>query len=90
MQGAEAGGHQGSFHDHDDEPLPLLSLLDSIRRVTELPLVAAGGIADGRDIAAALAAGAAAAQIGSALMLADEAGTSAPHRQRSRARARRD
>ena len=80
VQGAEAGGHQGSFRDHDDEPLPLLSLLDSIGRVTGLPLVAAGGIADGHHIAAALAAGAAAAQIGSALMLADEAGTSAPHR----------
>jgi nitronate monooxygenase len=80
VQGAEAGGHQGSFRDRDDEPLPLLALLEAIRRVTELPLVAAGGIADGYDIATALAAGAAAAQIGSALMLADEAGTSPPHR----------
>jgi nitronate monooxygenase len=81
VQGAEAGGHQGSFHDHDDEPLPLLILLDAIRRVTELPLVAAGGIADGGDVADALAAGAAAAQLGSALLLTPEAGTSAPHRE---------
>jgi nitronate monooxygenase len=48
--------------------------------VTDLPLVAAGGIADGSGVAAALAAGASAVQIGSALMLAPEAGTSAPHR----------
>ena len=80
VQGAEAGGHQGSFRDHDDEPLPLHSLLDAVSRATDLPLVAAGGIAGGRDIAEALASGAAAAQLGSALLLAEEAGTSVPHR----------
>ena len=74
VQGAEAGGHQGSFHDHDDEPLPLLALLDDVARATEAPLIAAGGIASGGDVAAALAAGAVAAQIGSALLLAREAG----------------
>ena len=74
VQGAEAGGHQGSFHDRDDEPLPLLALLDDVARATEAPLIAAGGIASGGDIAAALAAGAVAAQIGSALLLAREAG----------------
>jgi nitronate monooxygenase len=55
-------------------------LLALVRRATELPLVAAGGIADGAGVRAALAAGASAAQIGSALMLTPEAGTSAPHR----------
>jgi nitronate monooxygenase len=80
VQGAEAGGHQGSFDDRDDEPLPLLALLDAVARATSTPLVAAGGIASGRDIAAVLRAGAVAAQIGSALLLAREAGTSAPHR----------
>jgi nitronate monooxygenase len=49
--------------------------------VTELPLVAAGGIASGGAIAETLAAGAVAAQVGSALLLATEAGTAAPHRQ---------
>jgi nitronate monooxygenase len=80
-QGAEAGGHQGSFHDHDDQPVPLHALLREIAEVTELPLIAAGGIATGADIAEARAAGAVAAQLGSALLLATEAGTSIPHRQ---------
>ena len=81
VQGAEAGGHQGSFHDHDDQPQPLIELLGSIRRTTSLPLIAAGGIATGRDIARVLAAGATAAQVGSALLLTTEAGTSTPHRE---------
>jgi nitronate monooxygenase len=81
VQGAEAGGHQGSFHDHDDEPHPLFELLGEIRPASDVPLVAAGGIADGHDVAAVLDAGAIAAQIGSALLLTTEAGTSAPHRE---------
>jgi nitronate monooxygenase len=85
VQGAEAGGHQGSFREHDDEPAPLLRLLDSAARATALPLIAAGGVAAGGDVAAALAAGASAAAVGSALLLTDEAGTSAPHRQALRA-----
>jgi nitronate monooxygenase len=80
VQGAEAGGHQSSFHDPDTTPSGLISLLQLVRRETDLPLVAAGGIATGRGVAAVLAAGAAAAQIGSALMLTPEAGTSEPHR----------
>jgi nitronate monooxygenase len=80
VQGAEAGGHQSSFEDADAEPIGLLALLQLVRRVTDRPLVAAGGIANGRGAAAVLGAGAAAAQIGSALMLAAEAGTSAAHR----------
>ena len=85
VQGAEAGGHQGSFHDHDDPPRPLIELLQSIRRKTGLPLIAAGGIATAGDIARALASGAAAAQIGSALLLSAEAATSPPHREALRA-----
>jgi nitronate monooxygenase len=81
VQGAEAGGHQGSFEDDGMEPRPLLALLDEVARAAALPLIAAGGIATAAGIAAALEAGAAAAQIGSALLLADEAGTSAPHRE---------
>jgi nitronate monooxygenase len=80
VQGAEAGGHQGSFHDHDENPRRLLVLLRDIGSATSAPLIAAGGISDGPDVAAALAAGAIAAQVGSALLLATEAGTSAPHR----------
>jgi nitronate monooxygenase len=80
VQGAEAGGHQSSFDDTDDPPLALLELLPLVRRVTDLPLVGAGGIADGARVAAVLAAGASAAQVGSALLLTPEAGTSAPQR----------
>jgi nitronate monooxygenase len=81
VQGAEAGGHGGSFDDTDEAPIGVLSLLQLVRRATELPLVAAGGIATGRGVAAVLAAGASAAQVGSALMLTPEAGTSAAHRE---------
>ena len=85
VQGAEAGGHQGTFHDHDDDPQPLHALLDSVGRSTGLPLVAAGGITSGADLAGALAAGASAAAIGSALLLTTEAGTSQPYRHALRA-----
>ena len=81
VQGAEAGGHQGSFTNNDEEPRPLLALLREIGSATALPRIAAGGIADGRDISAVLAAGAVAAQMGTALLLATEAGTSPAHRQ---------
>ena len=80
VQGAEAGGHQSSFDDTDDPPLALLELLPLVRRVTDLPLVGAGGISGGAGVADALAAGASAAQVGSALLLTPEAGTSAPQR----------
>lgn len=80
-QGIEAGGHRGTFEDIDGRgELGLLSLLRLARAVTDLPLVASGGIADGSGLAAVLAAGAAAAQIGTAFMRCPEAGTSAPHR----------
>jgi len=81
VQGAEAGGHQGAFENQDEEPRPLRALLGEIGAATALPRIAAGGIADGHDVSAALAAGAVAAQVGSALLLATEAGTSQPHRQ---------
>ena len=80
VQGAEAGGHQGSFDDTDEAPIGLLVLLQLVRDATHLPLVAAGGIANGKGVAGVIAAGASAAQIGSGLMLTPEAGTSAPHR----------
>ncbi len=80
VQGSEAGGHQGSFDDTDAAPVGLLALLQLVRDATHLPLVAAGGIANGEGVAGVIAAGASAAQIGSCLMLTPEAGTSAPHR----------
>jgi nitronate monooxygenase len=79
VQGSEAGGHRGSF---TDDPAAdsgggfgLLSLLQLVRRRTSLPVVAAGGISTGEAIAAVLAAGAAAAQLGTAFLRCPEAGT---------------
>ncbi|HEX3616556.1 MAG TPA: nitronate monooxygenase [Solirubrobacteraceae bacterium] len=81
-QGSEAGGHRGTFADIDGRgELGLLSLLRLARGVSDLPLIASGGIADGPGVAAVLAAGAVAAQIGTAFMRCPEAGTSAPHRE---------
>ena len=81
VQGFEAGGHRGYFDDGPDAlELGLLAALRLIARRVELPLVAAGGIGDGAGVAAVLCAGAAAAQIGSALMLTPEAATSEAHR----------
>ena len=76
-QGSEAGGHRGGFVDDgsDEGGIGLLTLLRVIARATTLPLVASGGVADGAGLAAVLCAGASAAQIGTALMLAPEAGT---------------
>jgi nitronate monooxygenase len=81
VQGAEAGGHRGSFEDDPELPVyGLLALLALVRATVSLPLVATGGIADGHGVAAVLCAGASAAQLGTAFMLAPEAGTSDAHR----------
>lgn len=82
VQGVEAGGHRGSFADEDGVgETGLLALLRLVARAVDLPLVAAGGIGDGAGVAAVLAAGARAAQIGTAFLRCPEAGTSAPHRE---------
>ena len=81
-QGVEAGGHRGTWGDVDGSgEVGLLSLLRVTRVTTELPLVASGGIADAPGIAAVLAAGAHAVQIGTGFLLCPESGTSEPHRQ---------
>ncbi|HEX8084376.1 MAG TPA: nitronate monooxygenase [Solirubrobacteraceae bacterium] len=74
VQGAEAGGHRGSFADDDDAPLPLLELLRATAGLP-VPRIAAGGIATAEDTAAALEAGAAAVQAGTAFLLCPQAGT---------------
>ena len=80
VQGAEAGGHRGSFDDSAPQAIGLLALLQLVRAAVDLPLVATGGLMTGAAIAAVLAAGASAAQLGSAFMLTPEAGTAAAHR----------
>ena len=81
VQGVEAGGHRGSFADDRPGDYGLLALIQLVRAAVPLPLVATGGIATGRAIAAVLAAGAAAAQVGSAFLCCPEAGTFAVHRE---------
>ena len=81
VQGVEAGGHRASFDDAAPGDDGLLALLQLVRAVTDSPLVATGGIGTGRGVAAVLAGGAAAAQLGSAFMLTPEAGTSEAHRE---------
>jgi nitronate monooxygenase len=82
LQGIEAGGHRASFEDRDGaEGLGLLALIRLVSAAgTGLPLVATGGVSDGAALAAVLAAGATAAQIGTAFMRAPEAGTHPAHR----------
>jgi nitronate monooxygenase len=83
VQGSEAGGHRGTWDDRDDE-VSLSELLAKLR--TTLPLVAAGGISDREAALAALEAGAAAVQVGTAFLLCPEAGTSDAYRQALTAR----
>jgi nitronate monooxygenase len=81
-QGIEAGGHRASFVDDDRAgDYGLLALLALLREHVSLPLVASGGIATGRAVAAVLCAGARAAQVGTAFMRCPEAGTSPAHRE---------
>jgi nitronate monooxygenase len=80
LQGSEAGGHRASFADADDEPLSTLVLLRLVARRVRLPLIASGGLTDGPAVAAALVAGASAAQLGTAFLRADEAATEPAYR----------
>ncbi|MGH2805020.1 MAG: NAD(P)H-dependent flavin oxidoreductase, partial [Thermoleophilaceae bacterium] len=80
-QGAEAGGHRGSFLvEGDDGPVGTLALVPQVADAVGVAVIAAGGIADGRGLAAALALGAAAAQIGTAFLPCPESGISPAHR----------
>jgi nitronate monooxygenase len=80
-QGLEAGGHRGIFLSDDlSSQAGTIALLPQIVRAVKLPVIAAGGIADAKGVAAALALGAAGVQIGTAYLLCPEANTSVVHR----------
>ena len=81
-QGWEAGGHAGRFlATRPDEQMGLFALVPQIVDATGLPVIAAGGIGDGRGIAAALLLGAAAVQIGTAYLHSPECEIAAAHRE---------
>jgi len=79
LQGAEAGAHRGSWTP-DTEPVPLATLLAQVAAVTDVPLVAAGGLADADAVRAVLAAGASLAQVGTALLRSPESGAQPLHK----------
>ena len=80
-QGVEAGGHRGMFLSEDiTSQVGTFALLPQIVKAVNLPVIAAGGIADAAGVAAAIKLGAVAAQIGTAYLLCNEATTSTIHR----------
>lgn len=85
-QGAEAGGHRGIFLTDDviagvaHQP-GTMALVPQIVDAVRIPVIAAGGIADGRGVAAAIILGASGAQLGTAYLFCPEAKTSSVHRQ---------
>lgn len=80
-QGFEAGGHRGSFLRPAQRSLVgLMALLPQVADAVSVPVLASGGIMDGRGIAAALLLGAQGVQLGTAFLRSPEAGTSDAHR----------
>jgi nitronate monooxygenase len=80
--GFEAGGHRGNFLSDDmSRQIGTMALVPQVVDAVSVPVIAAGGIADPRGVAAALALGASAVQIGTAYMFTPEAKLSNPHRQ---------
>ncbi|WP_116025243.1 nitronate monooxygenase [Thermomonospora umbrina] len=80
LQGSEAGGHRGSFANADPPAHGVRRLLAAVREVTDLPLIAAGGLASREDVADVLAAGAVAAQLGTAFLRTPESGAHPVHK----------
>lgn len=81
-QGCEAGGHRGIFLTEDVGQQPgLFALLPQVVDAVEVPVIAAGGIADARGIVAAFALGASAVQIGTAYLFTPEATITPMHRE---------
>jgi len=80
-QGSEAGAHRGTFlAPVEDSLVGTLALVPQIVDATGFPVIAAGGIGDGRGVAAVLALGARAAALGTSFLLADESGISPGYR----------
>ncbi|OOR88115.1 hypothetical protein B0181_08895 [Moraxella caviae] len=72
VQGAQAGGHQGGWLHEADEKLDTLTLVEQAKAASDIPLIAAGGIATAEQVAAALAAGADLVAVGTAFLTTHE------------------
>lgn len=80
-QGSEAGAHRGTFlESFESSMVPTLDLVRATASAVKLPVIATGGLMDGRDITAALNAGASAAQLGTAFLVCPESGASEVHK----------
>ena len=93
VQGAEAGGHRSTFDTNPDEEIPLIGtmplvpqVVDAIKKegrpAQDIPVVAAGGITDGRGLAAVLALGASGAMLGTRFLVAKESGAFKAYQER--------
>ena len=82
MQGSEAGGHRATFGaDFESGMVGTISLVPQVVDAVAVPVIASGGIMDGRGIAAALALGASAVQMGTAFLTCEEAGVPAVYKE---------
>ncbi|MDT0332150.1 nitronate monooxygenase [Nocardiopsis lambiniae] len=80
VQGVEAGGHRASFDPARGVDRPTLELVAAVASAVEVPVIGAGGIMRGRDVAAVLEAGASAAQLGTAFLRCPESGARIDHK----------
>ena len=81
VQGPHAGGHRGTWEQEaDPDTTPLPDLVSAVVALVDVPVVAGGGISDPGGVRSLIEKGAVAAQIGTAYLLAEEAGTNATHR----------
>jgi nitronate monooxygenase len=82
VQGSEAGGHRGTFQgDFSSSMIGTISLVPQVVDAVRIPVIASGGIMDGRGIAAALALGASAVQLGTAFLTCKESGIPEAYRE---------
>lgn len=90
-QGWEAGGHRGTFlGSHDAGTVGTIALVPQMVDAVDVPVIAAGGIADGRGVLAALVLGASGVQLGTAFLQCPESNVTEPHRQSLRTAAESD
>ncbi|MFD2630406.1 NAD(P)H-dependent flavin oxidoreductase [Oceanobacillus kapialis] len=81
VQGSEAGGHRGNFLDsYDNSMIGLMALIPQVVDMVNVPVIAAGGIMDGRGLVASLSLGAQGAQMGTAFLTCEESGANELHK----------